>query len=45
LPIVLTTGYSEAVAGMNSVEFHLLRKPYSLEALADALSVQREERM
>jgi DNA-binding LytR/AlgR family response regulator len=40
LPIVLTTGYSEATAGMNSAEFRLLLKPYNLEALADALSVE-----
>ena len=41
LPIVLTTDYSEASAGMSNAEFHLLLKPYSLEALADALSVER----
>jgi PAS domain S-box-containing protein len=40
LPIVLTTGYSEAAAGMNNAEFRLLLKPYSLEALGDALSVE-----
>jgi len=40
LPIVLTTGYSGAAAGMANAEFHLLLKPYSLEALADALSVK-----
>ena len=40
LPIVLTTGYSEATAGMNTTEFRLLLKPYSVEALADALSVE-----
>ena len=39
LPIVLTTGYSDATARMNNAEFRLLLKPYSLEALADALSV------
>jgi PAS domain S-box-containing protein len=39
LPIVLTTGYSEAAARMDNAEFPLLLKPYSLEALADALSV------
>ena len=37
LPIVLTTGYSEAAAGMKNGEFRLLLKPYSLEAFADAL--------
>jgi hypothetical protein len=40
LPIVLTTGYSEAAAGMNNAEFRLLLKPYSLEALGDVLSVE-----
>jgi CheY-like chemotaxis protein len=39
LPVVLTTGYSEATAAMSEGEFRLLLKPYSLEALADALSV------
>jgi len=34
MPVVLTTGYSEAAAGMKSGEFELLLKPYSLEALA-----------
>ena len=37
---MLTTGYSGATARMNSAEFRLLLKPYSLEALADALSVE-----
>jgi PAS domain S-box-containing protein len=40
LPIVLTTGYVEAAAGMEEGEFVLLPKPYSLEALADALGVE-----
>jgi CheY-like chemotaxis protein len=40
LPIVLTTGYVEAAAGMTDGEFVLLPKPYSLEALADALGVE-----
>jgi hypothetical protein len=39
---VLTTGYSEAAAGMRSGEFELLLKPYSLEALSVALHVQRD---
>ncbi|MDM0114379.1 PAS domain-containing protein [Variovorax sp. J22R133] len=42
LPVVLTTGYSGAAGGMNHAEFRLLLKPYSLEALADALSVNPE---
>jgi len=40
LPIVLTTGYSETTAEMSNAEFRLLLKPYSLEALADALRVE-----
>jgi CheY-like chemotaxis protein len=40
LPIILTTGYVEAAAGMDDDEFHLLPKPYSLEALAEALGVE-----
>jgi PAS domain S-box-containing protein len=39
LPIVLTTGYVEAAGGMEEGEFVLLPKPYSLEALAEALGV------
>jgi len=42
LLVVLTTGYVEAAAGMNDGEFKLLPKPYSLEALADALGVEIE---
>jgi CheY-like chemotaxis protein len=40
LLIVLTTGYVEAAGGMTEGEFVLLPKPYSLEALAEALSVE-----
>ncbi|MEJ8847618.1 PAS domain-containing protein [Variovorax rhizosphaerae] len=40
LPVVLTTGYAGAAAGMGNAEFRLLLKPYSLEALGDALSVK-----
>ena len=40
LPIILTTGYVEAAARMKDGEFQLLLKPYSLEALADALGVE-----
>jgi len=39
MSIVLTTGHSETAAVMNKAEFRLLLKPYSLEALTDALSV------
>ena len=40
LPIVLTTGYAESAAGMEDGKFALLLKPYSLEALAEALGVE-----
>jgi CheY-like chemotaxis protein len=40
LPVILTTGYIEAAARMKDDEFQLLLKPYSLEALADALGVE-----
>ena len=39
LPITLMTGYVEAASGLKEDEFTLLLKPYSLEALADALGV------
>jgi signal transduction histidine kinase len=42
LSVVLTTGYVEAAAGLKDGEFRLLPKPYSLEALADALGVEME---
>jgi CheY-like chemotaxis protein len=38
-PVVLTTGYVEAVAGMKDGEFELLIKPFSLEGLAESLGV------
>ena len=40
LPVILTTGYVEAAARMKDGEFELLLKPYSIEALADALGVE-----
>jgi len=39
LPIALATGYVESAADLKDGEFRLLVKPYSLEALADALGV------
>jgi signal transduction histidine kinase/CheY-like chemotaxis protein len=39
LPVLLTTGYVEAASGMTDGEFELLPKPFSLEALADALGI------
>jgi CheY-like chemotaxis protein len=43
LPIVLTTGYVEAAAGIKDRKFGLLLKPYTLEALAEALGVAVRE--
>ncbi len=40
MPVILTTGYVEAAARMEEGEFPLLPKPYSLEALAEALGVE-----
>jgi DNA-binding LytR/AlgR family response regulator len=37
LPVVLTTGYAEAAAGIEDREFGLLLKPYSLESLSETL--------
>jgi len=37
LPVVLVTGYAEAVSGMEKDEFQLLHKPYSLDGLSLAL--------
>jgi CheY-like chemotaxis protein len=39
LPILLTTGYVEAAAEMKDGEFALLPKPFTMEALAEALGV------
>jgi CheY-like chemotaxis protein len=36
LPILLTTGYSEAVGGSHG--FPVLQKPYEMDSLAGALS-------
>jgi CheY-like chemotaxis protein len=40
LPVVLTTGYAEAAAQGGTDRFRVLLKPYTLEALADALGVR-----
>ncbi len=40
LPVILTTGYVESAARMEDGEFPLLPKPYSIEALAEALGVE-----
>jgi len=39
LPIVLPTGYVEAASDLEDGEFNLLLKPYTIEALAEALKV------
>jgi len=39
LPIILTTGYVEAAAGIKDEEFALLPKPFTVDALASALGV------
>ena len=41
IPVILTTGYVESVAGMNNGEFDVLLKPFSAEALAKALGGAR----
>jgi CheY-like chemotaxis protein len=43
LRVVLTTGYVEAAADLSDGEFDLLLKPYTAEALAIALRVNRAE--
>jgi signal transduction histidine kinase/ActR/RegA family two-component response regulator len=44
LPVVLTTGFSEAAAQAREQGFRLLMKPYRIEALASALEAARKER-
>jgi CheY-like chemotaxis protein len=43
LRIVLTTGYIEAASSIADGEFALLAKPFTLEALADALGPMTRE--
>jgi CheY-like chemotaxis protein len=38
-PVILTTGYAEAATGVKDGEFTVLLKPFTLEALADALGI------
>jgi signal transduction histidine kinase/ActR/RegA family two-component response regulator len=40
IPVILTTGYVDAAADMRDGEFDLLLKPFSVEALAEALNVE-----
>jgi CheY-like chemotaxis protein len=40
IAVVLTTGYVEALADMREGEFEVLLKPFTVEALADALRVE-----
>ena len=44
LPVVLTTGFSEAAAQAREQGFRLLMKPYRIEALSSALEAARKER-
>ena len=44
LPVLLTTGYSEAAAAALAEGFRVLPKPYRLEALAAELAAAREGR-
>ncbi len=44
LPVVLTTGFSEAAAQAREQGFRLLMKPYRIETLASALEAARKER-
>ncbi len=44
LPIVLTTGFSEAAAQARAQGFRLLLKPYRIEALASALEAARRSK-
>ena len=39
IPVILTTGYVDSVAGMKDGEFDVLLKPFSPKALANALGV------
>jgi signal transduction histidine kinase len=41
LPVLLTTGYVESLADVKDSEFAVLLKPYTVEALADALGLDR----
>jgi len=40
IPILLTTGYVESLAGMGDEEFEILPKPFTAEALAKALGIE-----
>ena len=42
LPVLLSTGYVEAAADLKDGEFDLLLKPFTLEALAQALATAVE---
>jgi signal transduction histidine kinase/ActR/RegA family two-component response regulator len=44
LPVVLTTGFSEAAAQAREQGYRLLMKPYRMEALGSALEAARKER-
>jgi signal transduction histidine kinase len=44
LAVLLTTGYIESAAAMEDGEFPLLPKPYTIEAVADALGIGASQR-
>ncbi len=44
LPIILTTGFSEAAAQAREQGFRLLMKPYRIETLASALEAARRSK-
>jgi PAS domain S-box-containing protein len=43
IPVILTTGYVESAAGMDDGEFKLLLKPFTVQALSDALGAETVE--
>jgi hypothetical protein len=44
LRVRLTTGYVESLAGMDDGEFGVLLKPYTVQALANALGIEVQAR-
>ena len=44
LPVIMTTGFSDAATAAREQGFRLLMKPYRIEALAEALEAARQER-
>ena len=44
LPVLLTTGFSEAASAATGEDFRLLPKPYGIDSLAEALAATLAER-